>query len=166
MWLTKDSCRQDMTSVSIPRLCICGLKESFNLLRLRSDWNCNFKGYGRSAGRTFCAEESNLRNKGLACKISNEILFKYSLYGTACWKRCGGNSGDIGPMALQMISRPEILKRLCRINGNLIQCSSVATWRGFLMACCTDLSLAMSSAYQTIARQNCWDCQPTFSLVR
>lgn len=47
-----------------------------------------------------CAEESNLRKKGMACKTPYGMLFKHSLYKTACRRCCEGNSGDTEPDGL------------------------------------------------------------------
>ena len=70
--------------------------------------NGNFKSM-EDQWENSCAEESNLRKKGLACKIPDGMLFKCSLYVTACWRCCGRNAGDLGPEGLSGASSPKIL---------------------------------------------------------
>ena len=60
--------------------------------------------------RTFCAEESNLRKKGLACNIPNRMLFKCSLYVTARWDTTEGIQVTLGQVAFQMPPALRFLK--------------------------------------------------------
>lgn len=108
--LTRDPYIKGITRVSISRLRICGSKKILQSLKPKGWLKMAISSLRQISRRTFCAEESNLRKKGLACNIPNGMLFKCSLYVTARWDTMEGIQVTLGQVAFQMPPALRFLK--------------------------------------------------------